>query len=77
MITQIKSSKTAALKLSLGLMVTAALLMSFAFDKEQYTIQNDKSADILNIIWCFLIDIVIEPVREKEVGVGSPAQNWP
>jgi len=43
MITQIKSSKTAALKLSLGLMATAALLMSFAFDKEQYTIQDNKS----------------------------------
>lgn len=43
MITQIKSSKTAALKLSLGLMVTAALLMSFAFDKDQYTIQDSKS----------------------------------
>ena len=43
MITQIKSSKTAALKLSLGLMVTAALLMSFAFDKEQYAIQDNKS----------------------------------
>ena len=42
MITQIKSSKTAALKLSLGLMVTAALLMSFAFDKEQYPIQDNK-----------------------------------
>jgi TonB family protein len=45
MITQIKSSKTAVLKLSLGLMVTAALLMSFAFDKEQYTIQDSKSVN--------------------------------
>jgi protein TonB len=45
MITQIKSSKTAALKLSLGLMVTAALLMSFAFDKEQYTIQDNTSVN--------------------------------
>jgi len=45
MITQIKSSKTATLKLSLGLMVTAALLMSFAFDKEQYTIQDNKSVN--------------------------------
>ncbi len=43
MITQIKSSKTAALKLSLGLMVTAALVMSFAFDKERYTIQDNTS----------------------------------
>ena len=48
MITQIKSSKTAALKLSLGLMVTAALLMSFAFDKEQYTIQDSKSSQSTN-----------------------------
>jgi TonB family protein len=45
MITQIKSSKTAALKLSLGLMVTAALLMSFAFDKETYTIQDNQSVN--------------------------------
>ncbi len=45
MITQIKSSKTAALKLSLGLMVTAALLMSFAFDNERYTIQDNTSVN--------------------------------
>ena len=45
MITQIKSSKTAALKLSLGLMVTAALLMSFAYDKEEYTIQDNKAVN--------------------------------
>jgi len=45
MITQIKSPKTAVLKLSLGLMVSAALLMSFAFDKGQYTIQDSKTVD--------------------------------
>ena len=45
MITQIKSSRTAALKLSLGLMVTAALLMSFAFDKGQYNIPDSKSVN--------------------------------
>lgn len=45
MITQIKSSKTAALKLSLGLMVTASLLMSFAIDKEQYIIQDNKAVN--------------------------------
>ena len=45
MMTQIQSPKTAALKLSLGIMVTAALLMSFAFDKEEYTIQDNKSAN--------------------------------
>lgn len=45
MITQIKSPKTAALKLSFGLLVTAALLMSFAFDIEQYTIPDSKSVN--------------------------------
>ncbi len=43
MITRIKSPKTATLKLSLGLIVSAALLMSFAFDKEQYTIPDSKT----------------------------------
>lgn len=45
MMTQIKSSKTAALKLSLGIMATAALLMCFAFDKEDNIIQDNKSVN--------------------------------
>ena len=43
MITKIKSSKTAAFKLSMGILVTAALLMIFAFDKDENLIQEKKS----------------------------------
>ncbi|MCK9639602.1 MAG: M56 family metallopeptidase [Prolixibacteraceae bacterium] len=45
MITQIKSSKTAALKLSMGLLVTATLLMSFAFDNEKYTFRDNNPSN--------------------------------
>jgi TonB family protein len=43
MITKIKSSKTAALKLSMGVLVTAALLIIFGFDNETNQIQEKKS----------------------------------
>jgi len=42
MITKIKSSKTAAYKLSMGILVTAALLMIFAFDNNEKLIQEKK-----------------------------------
>ncbi len=44
MMTQIKSKKIAAFKLSMGIIVTAVMLMSFAIDKEQYTIQDNQSS---------------------------------
>ena len=43
MMTKLKSSKTAALKLSMGILVTVALLVIFAFDNENYQIQEKKS----------------------------------
>jgi len=43
MITKIKSPKTAAFKLSMGILVTAALLMIFAFDKDDYLLQDKKT----------------------------------
>lgn len=45
MITKIKSSKTAAYKLSMGILVTAALLMIFAFDKDDTLIQEKKAVN--------------------------------
>ena len=45
MITKIKSSKTAALKLSMGVLVAASLLAIFAFDNEQNQVQNKKTTD--------------------------------
>jgi TonB family protein len=45
MMTKIKSSKTAALKLSMGVLVTAGLLVIFGFDNEKYQIQEKKSPD--------------------------------
>lgn len=46
MMTKIKSSKTAAFKLSMGVLVTAALLMIFAFDKDENFIQEKKTVNI-------------------------------
>ena len=45
MITKIKSSKTAALKFSLGILVTAAMLVIFAFDIEKNQVQDKKTTD--------------------------------
>jgi len=45
MITKIKSSKTAAFKLSMGILVTAALLMIFAFDKDDNILQEKKAVN--------------------------------
>jgi TonB family protein len=45
MITKIKSSKTAALKLSMGIFVAASLLAIFAFDNERNLVQDKKSTD--------------------------------
>lgn len=43
MIKKIKSSKTTAVKLSLVVIVTATLLVIFAFDNEQEQVQNKKT----------------------------------
>ncbi len=43
MMTKIKSSRTAALKLSMGILATAALLMVFAFDGTQTNAQEKKT----------------------------------
>jgi len=45
MITKIKSSKTAALKLLLGILATAAMLVIFAFDNEKNQVQDKKTTD--------------------------------
>ena len=45
MITKIKSSKTAALKLSMGIIITAALFAIFAFDNEKSQAQDKKPVD--------------------------------
>lgn len=45
MITKIKSSKTAALKLSMGIIVTAALLVMFAFDKDRNLKPNETASN--------------------------------
>ena len=45
MITKIKSSKTAALKLSMGILVTAALLVVFACDNNKKPAQDNKVAN--------------------------------
>ena len=45
MITKIKSSKTAVLKLTMGVFVTAALLIIFAFDKERNISQENNLAN--------------------------------
>ena len=45
MMTKIKSSKIAAFKLSMGILVTAALLMIFAFDKDDSLLQDKKTAN--------------------------------
>jgi len=45
MITKIKSSKTAALKLSMGVLVTATLLVIFTFDNEKSQAQDKKPVD--------------------------------
>ena len=46
MMTKIKSQKTAASKLAMGIMATAALLMVFAFDKDETTFNSNKSTNI-------------------------------
>lgn len=46
MMTKIKSPKTAASKLAMGIMATAALLMVFAFDKDETTFNSNKSTKI-------------------------------
>jgi len=46
MITKIKSSKAAALKLSMGILVTAALLVIFAFDNEKNQVQDKKPTNM-------------------------------
>ena len=45
MMTKIKSSKIAAFKLSMGILVTAALLMIFAFDKDDSLLQDKKTTN--------------------------------
>jgi TonB family protein len=45
MMTKIKSQKTAASKLALGIMATAALLIVFAFDKDENTAYSNKSTN--------------------------------
>jgi len=45
MITKIKSSKTAALKLSMGILVTAALLVIFACENNKKPAQDNKVAN--------------------------------
>ncbi len=49
MITKIKSSKTAAIKLSMGIMVTAALLMIFGFDKIQDETFTEPVTTAINV----------------------------
>ena len=46
MITKIKSPKTAASKLAMGILATAALLMVFAFDKDETNFYSNKSTNI-------------------------------
>jgi len=46
MMTKIKSPKTAATKLAMGIVATAALLMVFAFDKDETTFYTKKSTNI-------------------------------
>ena len=45
MLPQIKFSKTAAFKLLMGVIVTAALVVIFAFDNAQSQMQDKKSKD--------------------------------
>ncbi len=49
MITKIKSSKTAAIKLSIGIMVTAALVMIFGFDKIRDEIFTEPVTAAINV----------------------------
>ena len=42
MMTKIKSSKTAALKFSMGILVTAALLVIFACENNKKPVQDNK-----------------------------------
>ena len=44
--TKIKSPKTAASKLAMGILATAALLMVFAFDKDETNFYSNKSTNI-------------------------------
>ena len=46
MMTKIKSPKTAASKLAMGILATAALLMVFAFDKDETNFYSNKSTNI-------------------------------
>jgi TonB family protein len=45
MITKIKSSKSAVLKLSMGIIATAALLIVFAFDKDRNLVPNKNASN--------------------------------
>jgi TonB family protein len=64
MITKIKSSKTAALKLLLGVIVTATLLVIFAFDKEKNQVQNKKTdTKLANIV----VDSVVVEKQQKSI----------
>jgi len=69
MITKIKSSKTAALKLSMGILVTAALLVIFACENNKKPAQDNKVANKQEDV---VVKSVVKSLESKEA-VNKPA----
>ena len=63
MITKIKSSKTAALKLSMGILVTAALLVIFACENNKKPAQDNKVANKQEDV---VVKSVVKSLESKE-----------
>jgi TonB family protein len=75
MMTKIKSSKTAALKLSMGIMVTAALLLIFGFDKIQDETLTEPVAAAINVpetsVKADSVFVVVDQMPEFPGGVPA------
>ncbi len=67
MMTKIKSPKTAALKLSMGILMTASLLMVFAFDKDGTNLPDNRST----------INPVITEVNNQQDKVYDKVEQMP
>jgi len=74
MMTKIKSSKTAAFKLSMGVIVTAALLMIFAFDNEKNQIQDKKNVNKQAgvVVDSVVVDSVVVNKQQKSTQKDEP-----
>jgi len=70
MMTKIKSSKTAALKLSMGILVTAALLVIFACENNNKPAQDNKVANKQEDV---VVKSVVKSLESKEAAFKADA----